>query len=131
MKPLRYFFLRCYELAVSQRSPTPWLRPLVLLSVLSGLNALVVIWVCVELWGGGMPIGQRESATKVAIAAWTILVFVTFYFRWIKGGRYLAFKEEFRDESAARRRLRTALMLTYASVSLCGPAVVGYWVSVR
>ncbi|HEU4878157.1 MAG TPA: hypothetical protein VFT21_01835, partial [Gemmatimonadaceae bacterium] len=44
MKPFRYIFFRGYELAIKQRSPTPWLRPLVLLSALIGLNTLVVIW---------------------------------------------------------------------------------------
>ena len=131
MKLLRYFFLRNYELAVKQRSPTPWLRPLVLLSALSGLNALLVIWVYVELCVGEMPIPQRVSASRVAVVLWTSLVFCVLYFRWIRSGRYLAFKEEFPDESIAQRRLRTVLMITYAIASLCGPALAGYWVSVR
>jgi hypothetical protein len=131
MKPLRYFFLRCYEFAIRQRSPTPWLRPLVLLSALSGLNALVLIWICTEIWGGTMTISQRESISRAAIVLWTVLVFVTLYFRWIRSRRYLAFKEEFSAESNAQRKVRTALVLTYAIASLCGPAIVGYWVSLR
>lgn len=131
MKPLRYFFFRNYELAVKQRSPTPWLRPLVLLSALSGMNALLVFWVYVELWVGATPIQQRVSASRAVVVLWTVLVFGALYFRWIRSGRYLAFKDEFPRESITQRRLRTVLLFTYAIASLCGPALAGYWVSVR
>lgn len=131
LKPLRYFFLRNYELAIRQRSPTPWLRPLLVLSALSGLNALVVIWVCAELRGGAMTIPQREPASRVAVVLWTILVSVTLYRRWIRSGRYVTFKEEFNGESITQRRLRTVLMFMYTIISLCGPAIAGYWVFLR
>ena len=131
MKPLRYLFLRGYELAIKQRSQVPWFRPLVLLSALNGLNALVVIWVCLELWGEDRPIAHQVFASRLAIVLWTILVFLTLYFRWIRNGRYLAFRDEFNVESVAQRRLRTVVMFIYVIISLCAPAMVGYWVHVR
>ena len=127
MKPLRYFFLRSYQLNINQRSAVPWLRPLALLSALIGVNVLVVVTVCAEFAGKGAIIVRREYALEGIVILWTIAVFGALYNRWIRNGRYLAFKDEFKSESNALRKVRTLWMFAYGIASLCGPAIVGYW----
>lgn len=127
MKPLRYFFFRMHKLAIKQGSPVPWLRPLALLSVLTGSNVMIVVSVFLEFRDDATSLAHRESILKAAIVLWTALMFAALYARWIKNDRYLAFENEFGNESSAAGRIRAVLLFAYGIASICSPAIVGYW----
>ena len=131
MKPLRYFFLRNYELNIRQRAAIPWLRPLGLIALFTGLNAFAVLVICNELWSDAAVKVERKSELKSIAIAWVIATFTILYLRWIRSGRYLVFKDEFRGEPPGRRKVHTVLLFVYGIASLLAPPLVGYWTFLR
>lgn len=127
MKPLRYLFVRSYELNIRRREVMPWLRALAIVSLLTGLNAFVLLLVTCELWGDARSLYQHESSLRLMAFASIAFTFVLFYFHWITSGRYLRFKKEFASESPVQRKFRTVLLFIYGIASLLGPAALGYW----
>jgi hypothetical protein len=128
---VRYFFFRTYELNIRQRAAIPWLRPLALVSLLTGLNAFALLLISYELWGGAPALDQRKVFFRVVVFSWIVVMFVLLYFRWIKSGRYLRFKDEFPSESSVQRKFRALLLIIYGIVSLFGPAALSYWSYLR
>jgi hypothetical protein len=123
LKPLRYFFLRVYELKL--RSEPEGLAAFTAVgatSVAVGLHVLT-LWILYDrVFGDGMPRGRTASQ---ALGATTILIITAaFYSAWITSGRYLSFREEFQAETPEQRQVRTIFVVLYAAVSFLLPVVL-------
>lgn len=123
LKPLRYFFLRVYDLKLrSEPEVLAAFTAVCATSVAVSCHVLTLWFLYRRMFLDGVLLGRSVAQ---AIGATVIgIVIASLYSAWVASGRYRGFREEFQAETPKQRQVRTVLVVLYAAVSFLLPVVL-------
>lgn len=125
LKPLRYFFLRVYELKRSTQPDLLAVLTAVAVTSAAVFTHLLTLWILFDrAIGSNIARVHDRNASRAVGVVIIILIAAAFYRAWVASGKYLKFEQEFGGETIKQRDTRTVFVVLYAATSFLLPVAL-------